>query len=250
MSNITPSQQVIYINLDDSGKLSKKESVCVYGGIVFFNKQEKDKFITQYRSIVNDIKCRYCKQSKDSNCGNNCTELKSYNLKSKHKRRILNYIKKYYTIGCIIKNENVYDYIIKEAASKGRFLDYSIRRLIKSVIINLINKKIINPHKPIRLIINIDEQSTKNNGYYDLKEGIREELLHGIYNFNYNTKHQPIIFGDFEIKLTYQHSDTSYVVQAADLIAGTIRHEFIAHNDNPIELTERLKIIDFKLFLP
>ena len=48
-------QQEIYINLDDSGKLTSKEFVSVYGGLVFFSKKEKDKFITQYRSIVKDI---------------------------------------------------------------------------------------------------------------------------------------------------------------------------------------------------
>ena len=48
-------QQEIYINLDDSGKLTSKENVSVYGGFVFFSKKEKDKFITQYRSIVKDI---------------------------------------------------------------------------------------------------------------------------------------------------------------------------------------------------
>ena len=49
------SQQEIYINLDDSGKLTSKEHVSVCGGLVFFSKKEKDKFITQYRSIVKDI---------------------------------------------------------------------------------------------------------------------------------------------------------------------------------------------------
>ena len=48
-------QQEIYINLDDSGKLTIKGHVSVYGGLVFFSKKEKDKFITQYRSIVKDI---------------------------------------------------------------------------------------------------------------------------------------------------------------------------------------------------
>ena len=37
--------QEIYINLDDSGKLTKKELLSVYGGIVFLSKKEKDKFI-------------------------------------------------------------------------------------------------------------------------------------------------------------------------------------------------------------
>lgn len=35
-------QQEIYINLDDSGKLTSKENVSVYGGLVFFSKKEKD----------------------------------------------------------------------------------------------------------------------------------------------------------------------------------------------------------------
>ena len=39
--------QEIYINLDDSGKLTKKEKVSVYAGIVFLSKQEKDKFSTR-----------------------------------------------------------------------------------------------------------------------------------------------------------------------------------------------------------
>ena len=53
--------QEIYINLDDSGKLTTKEKISVYGGLVFLSKNEKDKFITQYKSIINDIKCDYCK---------------------------------------------------------------------------------------------------------------------------------------------------------------------------------------------
>ena len=31
--------QEIYINLDDSGKLTRKEKVSVYGGLVFFSKK-------------------------------------------------------------------------------------------------------------------------------------------------------------------------------------------------------------------
>ena len=105
--------QTIYINIDDSGKISKKEHFAVYGGIIFLNKKEKDKFITQYKSIVNDIKCHYC-PSKSTSCNNNnCPELKHNNLKNKDIRRIINYIKKYILTACIINNEELYDYIIK-----------------------------------------------------------------------------------------------------------------------------------------
>ena len=65
--------QEIYINLDDSGKLSNHEHISVYGGLVFLSKDEKDKFVTQYRSIVNDIRCKYCK----SKCNKLCPEIKN-----------------------------------------------------------------------------------------------------------------------------------------------------------------------------
>ena len=33
--------QEIYINLDDSGKLTSKEKISVYGGLVFLSKKRK-----------------------------------------------------------------------------------------------------------------------------------------------------------------------------------------------------------------
>ena len=51
-------KQIVYINIDDSGKLVDSEKVSIYAGLVFISKKEKDKFITQYRSIVKDIRCK------------------------------------------------------------------------------------------------------------------------------------------------------------------------------------------------
>ena len=147
--------QEIYINLDDSGKLTSKEHISVYGGLVFLSKKEKDKFITQYRSIINDIKCNYC-NSRDL-CQNNCPEIKNTNIKKSDKRRVMNYIKKYYVVALVIKNDYVYEHIKESKAAKGRFLDYSIRRMIKEIIKNLIKCSGIDPTKPIRLIVNIDQ---------------------------------------------------------------------------------------------
>ena len=234
--------QEIYINLDDSGKLTKKEKVSVYAGIVFLSKQEKDKFITQYRKIINEIKCSYCDQTKGE-CTKKCKEIKNTNIKKGHKRRIMNYISKYYTIALIIDNTRVYDHIINNKASKGRYIDYTIRRLIKSTIEELIKDKKIDPYKNVRLIINIDEQSTKSNGYYNLKDGLTEELLHGIINYNYDITHKNILFGKLDISLSYQDSGKSYLVQAADLIAGTTRRKALADRDD-------IDIIDHKLLFP
>lgn len=239
--------QEIYINLDDSGKLTTKERISVYGGLVFLSKKEKDKFITQYRSIINDIKCGYCSNNVEC-CKKACPEIKNTNIKRNDKRRIMNYIKKYYVIALVIKNDYVYEHIKDNKAAKGRFVDYSIRRMIKEVVNSLIKSNRINPNKPIRLIINIDEQTTKSNGYYNLRDGLIEELKYGIVNYNYSVKLNPIIFSDLDIVISYQDSGKSFLVQAADLLAGTIRKTAI---DNKNDISKSLsKFVDFKIILP
>lgn len=241
--------QEIYINLDDSGKLTTKEQISVYGGIVFLSKKEKDKFITQYRSIINEIKCNYC--GKINNCNKKCPEIKNTNIKPKDKRRIINYIKKYYIIALVIENDNVYNHIKNNKAAKGRFIDYSIRRLIKELLKKLIKYKNIDENKPIRLIINIDEQTTKSNGYYNLKDGLIEELKYGITNYNYAKVIAPIVNSELEIRITYQDSGKCYVVQAADLLAGTIRRKSLeAKSENKNIKSKLNKFVDFQIILP
>jgi hypothetical protein len=240
------SIQEIYINLDDSGKLTNNEKISVYGGLVFTSKNEKDKFITQYRSIINEIKCNYCRHEND--CSKKCPEIKNTNIEANDKRRIMNYLKKYYVVALVIKNDDVYEHIKRNKAAKGRFIDYAIRRMIKEIIKSLIRRKIINPNEPIRLIVNIDQQTTKSNGYYNLQEGLMEELKYGIINYNYARCIKPVLFSELEIKVAYQDSGKSYVVQAADLLAGTIRRTVL---DNPELYKEELsKYVDFKIILP
>lgn len=240
--------QTIYINIDDSGKISLKEDIAVYGGVIFLNKNEKDKFITQYRSIVDDIKCKYCPLNKD-NCQNKCPELKHSNLKKCDLRRLSNYVKKYLNIACIINNKKIYKRIVTDKSSKGRFLDYSLRRLIKGIITKLIIDNKINNYDSITIILNIDEQTTKSNGYYNLKEGLIEELKYGIINYNYSVRYKPIIKGNLDIKLQYQKSDKSFAVQGADLIAGITRKTNIIYLNNT-NLKDKLKYLDYYIFLP
>lgn len=232
--------QEIYINLDDSGKLSTNERLSVYGGIIFFSKHEKDKFITQYRSIIKSIKEKY-----EEN-----TEIKNINIKPQDKRRIMNYLKKYYVVGLVINNSKVYKHIIKSKAAKGRFLDYSIRRMVKEVINKLIKESKINPFKPVKIVINIDNQTTKSNGYYNLKDGLLEELKYGISSFNYGVHINPIIFSELKLDIKYQDSRTSFSIQAADLLAGTIRKISLQTIDNQNSSSKLSHFVNYNLFLP
>lgn len=240
-------EQTIFINLDDSGKLSKKETLCVYGGLVFLDKKEKDKFITQYRSIVKEIRCKYCKKK---TCNMKCPEIKSFNIKPADKRRIMNYLKKYYTVGSIIFNKQIYSYIMDNKASKGRYLDYTLRRLVKEIVAKLVETKTIDPYKPVKIVINIDEQTTKSNGYYNLRNGIIEDLLYGVSNFNYNSYFPPLLHDKLTLTLSYQDSSKSYVVQGADMLAGTIRKKSIEATNKHVDVNSNLEFVDCKIFFP
>lgn len=102
----------------------------------------------------------------------------------------------------------------------------------------LISDEKIDPNKPISLIINTDQQSTKSNGYYNLHDGLIEELKYGIVNFNYSSLIKPIIYSDLDILISCQDSGKSYVVQAADLLAGIIRKKAIEELDGMNSLAD------------
>ena len=56
-------EQVIYINMDDSGRLVKgepNELVFVYGGVFFLSLTEQENFSRQYKALVDLIKPKYC----------------------------------------------------------------------------------------------------------------------------------------------------------------------------------------------
>lgn len=210
----------IYINLDDSGKLTNKESLSSYGGVILLNKKDKDRFINQYRSIINSIKSKY-----------HGREIKSINIKPGDKRRIYNFLKREIILGLVINNNLVYDSIKESKSSKGRFIDYGLKRLVKEVVINLLDSNLIKDDD-LRIIINIDEQSTKSNGYYKLGAGIYEELKYGVSNFNYLTNFKPIINSNLEVHIHYHNSKYSYLIQASDIVAGTIRKMSLKSLDN------------------
>ena len=200
---------------------------------------------------MKDIKCKYCQQD-ISVCSSNkdCPELKHNMLKPKHDRQLMNYIKKYSVICCIINNDKVYPNIKNNTASRGRFLDYSLKLLIKQVIKSLIKEERINPNLPIKLIINIDEQTTKTNGYYNLRDGIIEELKYGIFNYNYGFFNVPIVNSDLDVEVCYQKSEKSYLIQASDLVAGTVRRLYLNNMDNSLEFSKRIEFVNYRIFLP
>lgn len=242
------SCQEIYINMDDSGVLHSNEKCCIYGGIVFTSKKDQEIFGRKYKSILKEIKCKYC-QSDISRCSHICPEIKDTNIKPQHKRWIWNLIKKETCFAVIIDNKRVNQPIMDDKESRGRYRDYAQRIIIKKVIDRLIKDGKINPNLPIKLIIRIDQQATATNTNRDFVKDIEKELTVGMMNLEYNMTHKPILFSKLNIDLMYVLSHRHISIQASDFIAGETRRIILSDLDK-LTMLKKLEYLDVKLFLP
>lgn len=212
--------QQVYFYIDDSGVLHRNEDYFVYAGYVFLNAKQKDIAYWKYKKLSDSIR--------DSL--NLSGELKSFGLDVKHKRSLYRILKNEHSFAAYVDNKRVYDSIMSQKKSRHRFKDYILKRVIKNKVNQLIRMNLINPNEHITLNINIDEQLTATDGYYDLEHSVYEELVNGIINFNYQAHYQPILHGGAKINVKFLDSKNDYLIQASDVLANRFRASFIHDN--------------------
>lgn len=235
----------LFFAIDDSGKLEDKNVFCVYGGLMFLNSNSRSLFIAKYRALLKKIKCKYRECSQD-NCNNDCPEIKSHIISNGDRRQLMNLIKKYYCIVAII-DKNRITKLSSDKKSKRRFLNYSVKMLVKESIKELLKVNSINVNNNILIKVNIDNETVSSNGRYDLQNSIRQELFKGT---NTNGLFFPPILKYGDVKVTYKDSKSNIDVQAADFLAGTLRRILI-HSDNLSDaLTQIQKIVNIVVFVP
>lgn len=227
-------QEVIFF-FDDSGVLTKKESsgYFVYAGYVFTS-----------RNTLNTARRKYIHANKalKKALGRN-DELKAASLTTNHKRALFNAVREYESVSVTVDISQVYNHILAEKKSICRYKDYALKRCIKNKLKALIADGIISKTEKIKLHIYIDEQLTATNGYYDLKDSIKEELQYGIINFDYGVKHQNLFDSNVEVVIQYCDSRENYMIQASDILANRIWNSYRTKNrnlrsiDNHIALT-------------
>lgn len=240
----------IFILMDDSGKLNNNENSCIFGGLFFYSSKEYLNFINQYKSVINDLKCKYCNQNKE-NCNSDCIEIKATTkLKQSDRRRIFNLVKKQNNYGVFIDNNKIYSRIMNDKASRGRYCDYAQKLIIKQIVLHSINSKLIDPTKDLILHIKSDDAKTKSNGYYSLKNSIYEELINGIINFDYSKIHKPILTGKLKVNLKMYNSKFHYGIQSADMISNYLHREYEQFLLKQKDISATTSFIEVKLFLP
>jgi len=205
-------------------------------------------FINKYKSIIKQIRCKYCK---NNNCDKNCVEIKGTSkIEPSEKRRIFNLIKKQNNYGVFINNNKIYKSIIEDKSSRGRYLDYAQKRIIKEILLYSINNNFIDTTKPLNLYIKIDDAKTKSNGYYNLKDSIYEELVNGIINYDYSIVHQPLLKNKLNIDVRNYNSKYNYGIQSADIMAHYLHSEYENYIIYNKDINTTTNFIEVKLFLP
>lgn len=240
----------IFILMDDSGKLNQNENSCIYGGLFFFSNNDYINFINKYKSIIKSIRCKYCFKSK-TNCDKKCIEIKgTTKIENTDSRRMFNLIKKENNYGVFINNKRVYPEIMIDKASRGRYIDFAQKMIIKQIVLYAINNHKIDINKPLKLNIKIDNAKTKSNGYYSLDKSIYEELVNGIINYDYSTMHKPILKNSLDISLKNYDSKMHFGIQSADIMSHYLHKEYEDHIKNNKDISMTTSFIEVKLFLP
>ena len=145
-------------------------------------------------------------------------------------------MREFESLSAAVEIKRVYDYILADKKSICRYKDYVLKICIKNKLQDLIRKGILHRDDDIDIFVYIDEQLTATNGYYDLRDSIREELRHGIVNFNYGVVHPNVFTRNVNVYIEYCESKSNYLIQASDIIANRIWTSYQVHNPHLREI--------------
>lgn len=237
--------QRITIFMDDSGVLCQNDAIVIYGGLVFTDQNNIDIFTRKYKKVISEIKCSHCWHS-NGTCRNHCPEIKftNTNKNAKHIRRIQNLLSQEHLFFTAVSNMRLYPEILASKKARGRYKDYAQKLMVKQICRTLIQETNIDPKQDVEIILNCDQDTSATSGLYSIEESIVEELRHGISNWNYGIRFDPIFMGEVKAVKHSCVSKNTYLIQAADFVAGSVRKDILTHRDAFLS-----KVKD-KLYLP
>lgn len=211
--------QKVYFYFDDSGVLHKNANnkYFIYAGYAFLSVEPKEKATRKYRAVHHDIKTSLQIDG----------ELKACILERKHKRALYNVMKNEYSFSVAVDTNRVYDSILSSKKSIHRYKDYILKRTVKDQLKHFIREELISADEDICIVVNVDEQATATDGFYQLEESIFEELKKGIHNFDYGTFHTPLFNANVSVNVQYCDSSKYYLIQASDILANRIWTSYI-----------------------
>ncbi|WGI36637.1 DUF3800 domain-containing protein [Mesomycoplasma lagogenitalium] len=233
----------LYIYSDESGVLDNKGKYFVYSGFIFIGDQQLQQALIMYGSIEKSVK-------KQLSIPKN-QELKGISFNAQNKYRIIKILKRFkdfHKFSIYIEQDKIRKKeIFKNQKNRRRFLDYLYKFIIKSAILDLTQKTKLNLKEVQQIFINVDNQSIKTSGWYDLKSSIVKEFTKGMYNYEYDIQWDAIFpnLNPNNIHLQYCNSKHHLLIRLSDLLANSVNFS-LKNNKNIFEiLKENFIVVDY-----
>lgn len=205
----------IFVFSDESGVFDHlHNSVFVFGGVVFFSKEEKDVATRKYIHAERVLRgsAQYA----------NLPELKATALNLSSRGKMFRTMSRYQRFGIIIHQERLLARIFQSKKDKQRYLDYAYKIGLKRLFEGLIEKGKIVPEEVKNITVCVDEHTTATNGRYELREALEQEFKHGTYNATYSRYFPPIFNHLNKVSVSFLNSENVPLIRAADMIANRI----------------------------
>lgn len=224
----------IFIYTDESGVFDKQHNdFFVFGGVMFLSKEDKDNAHHKYLHAENSLKYKY-----------NIKELKACKIQNKDKGKLFRSLNNLIKFGVVVPQERVLDSVFKNKKSKQRFLDYTYKRMIKEILLQLEKELIIKLEEIKNIYIYCDEHTTSTNGKYELREGLEQELKTGTHNWNFKKFYRPICENIESLNLKFCDSKNVALIRGADIVANRLYHFAITHNLE--EIRKKIRFFEYR----
>lgn len=205
----------IYAFSDESGVFDRDHNdIFVFGGILFFSKEEKDLCTRKYIHVERTL--RENRGYEDNR------ELKATAVSRSDRGKLFRSVAQYHRFGIVISQKKLLERIFNTKKDKQRYLDYAYKIGLKRLFEHLMRDGVISSNDVQNIHIFVDEHTTATNGIYELREAIEQEFKFGTYNWNYST-HFPPIFGNLQsVTLDFCNSAKKPLIRVADIIANRL----------------------------
>ncbi len=214
----------IFIYSDESGVFDKVHNkYFVFGGIMFFSKDERDNFNRKYINAENIVR--------NSEAIPAATEVKAVNISNKFKGKLFRAMNQIHKFGVIIRQQKLLDSIFLNKKSKQRYLDYAYKIAVKRKFEDMIKLGLLNPDEVTGLYFFVDEHSTATDGIYELKEALEQEYKYGTHNYKYTIFYPPIFPNLQTVSVNFCNSESKPLVRAADIVANKLYYLCTKNSD-------------------
>lgn len=157
----------IFVYSDESGVFDVKHNkYYVYGGLIFLDKESRDRYSRKYLNVERTIR--------ENGDYKSNSEIKASIIKNKEKNKLFKSLNDCYKFGAVIDQNRVHKKIFEDKKSKQRYLDYVYKIGLKKALKTLIDKNAIDASAVDNIYVYADEHTTATNGRYELKESLEQ----------------------------------------------------------------------------